>query len=118
MNIYYFRRDETAVLGAIKAQLPFSKGKYQLLNSWNKIQFRTIFYHKNFQLQLYRIRTDQILLARTNNPLKGHWKRYEKAENFILGLSPIFSRWVPLTEGLSVEIFKVWWNCVEHSVYE
>ena len=50
MNIYYFRRDETAVLGAIKAQVLFSEGKYQLLNSWNKISFHTIFYHMNFQL--------------------------------------------------------------------
>ena len=33
MNAYYFREDETAALGAIKAQLPFSEGKYQLLNS-------------------------------------------------------------------------------------
>ena len=33
MNAYYFRRDKTAVLGAMKAQLPFSEGKYQLLNS-------------------------------------------------------------------------------------
>ena len=33
MNAYYFWEDETAVLGAIKAQLPFSEGKYQLLNS-------------------------------------------------------------------------------------
>ena len=32
MNAYYFREDETAVLSAIKAQLPFSEGKYQLLN--------------------------------------------------------------------------------------
>ena len=37
MNAYYFRRDKIAVSGAIKAQLPFSKGNiYQLLNSWNK----------------------------------------------------------------------------------
>ena len=50
MNAYNFREDETAVLGAIKAQLPFSEGKYQLLNSWNKILFPTIFYHLNFQL--------------------------------------------------------------------
>ena len=40
----------SAVLGAIKAQLPFSEGKYQLLNSWNTIPFPTIFYHLNFQL--------------------------------------------------------------------
>ena len=37
MNTYYFRKDKTAALGAIKAQLPFSEGKYQLLNSWNNI---------------------------------------------------------------------------------
>ena len=41
----------TAILGAIKAQLPFSEGKYQLLNSWNTIPFPTIFYHFNFQLR-------------------------------------------------------------------
>ena len=69
MNTYYFRRDKTAVLGAIKAQPPFSEGKYQLLNSWNKIPFPTIFYHLNFS---YRIRTDQTLLARTNIFIKGH----------------------------------------------
>ena len=33
MNACYFREDKTAVLGAIKGQLPFSEGKYQLLNS-------------------------------------------------------------------------------------
>ena len=33
MNAYYFREDKTAVLGAIKGQLPFSEGKYQLVNS-------------------------------------------------------------------------------------
>ena len=37
-------------LDAAKAQLPFSEGKYQLLISWNKIPFPTIFYHLNFQL--------------------------------------------------------------------
>ena len=63
MNAYYFRRDKTAVLGAIEAQVLFSEGKYQLLNSWNKIPFPTI---------CYRIRTDQIMLARTNIPVKGH----------------------------------------------
>ena len=31
MNAYYFRRDKTAVLGAVKAQLEFSGGKCQLL---------------------------------------------------------------------------------------
>ena len=34
MNAYYFREDKTAVLDAIKAQLPFSEGKYQLLISF------------------------------------------------------------------------------------
>ena len=28
MNAYYFRRDKTAIVGAIKAQLPFSESKY------------------------------------------------------------------------------------------
>ena len=38
-------------LGTIKAQLPFSEDKYQLLNSWNEIPFPTNFYHLNdFQL--------------------------------------------------------------------
>ena len=50
MNSCYFREDTIAVLGAIKAQLPFSKGKYQLLNLLNKIPFPRIFYHLNLQL--------------------------------------------------------------------
>ena len=50
MNAYYLRKDKTAVLGAIKAQLPFSEGKYQLLISWNEILFPTIFYRLNFHL--------------------------------------------------------------------
>ena len=50
MNAYYFRREKTAVLGAKKAQLPFSEGKYQLQNSWNTIPFPTIFYHLNIRL--------------------------------------------------------------------
>ena len=44
-NTYYFRKAKAAVLGAMKAQLPFSEGKCQLLNSWNKSPFPTIFYH-------------------------------------------------------------------------
>ena len=52
MNTYYFRRHKTAILGPIKAQLPFSEGKYQLVISWNKITFPTIFDHLNiFMLQ-------------------------------------------------------------------
>ena len=39
MNAYYFWRDKTAILGAIEAQLPFSEGKHQLLNLWNKLLF-------------------------------------------------------------------------------
>ena len=39
MNAYYFREDKTGVLGAIKAQLPFSEGKYQLL--FREIKFRS-----------------------------------------------------------------------------
>ena len=50
MNANYFRKDKIAVLGAIKAQLPFSGGKYQLLLSWYEIPFPTIFYRLNFQL--------------------------------------------------------------------
>ena len=46
-----FGGKKTAVLGAKKAQLPFSEGKCQLLNSWNTIPFPIIFYHLNFQLQ-------------------------------------------------------------------
>ena len=68
MNANNFLRDETAVMGVIKAQLTFWEGKCQLLNSWNKISFPTIFYHLNFQL--LRIRTDQIMLSRTNDPFK------------------------------------------------
>ena len=49
MNAYYFRRDKTAVSSAIKAQLPFSEGKYQLQSSWNKFSFPTILYGLNFQ---------------------------------------------------------------------
>ena len=33
-----------SVLGAIKAQVPFPGGKYQLLYSWYEIPFPTIFY--------------------------------------------------------------------------
>ena len=47
---YYFRRDKIVILGTIKVQLPFWEGKYQLLNSWNKIPLPAIFYHLNFQL--------------------------------------------------------------------
>ena len=51
MNAYYFRTDKTAVFGAIKAgQLAFLEGKYQLLNSCNKIPFPAVFYPFNFQL--------------------------------------------------------------------
>ena len=45
-----FGRIKLPFLGAIKAQLPFSGGKYQLLFSWYEIPFPTIFYCLNFQL--------------------------------------------------------------------
>ena len=45
-----FGGKKAVVLGAKKAQLPFSEGKYQLQNSWNTILFPTIFYHLNCQL--------------------------------------------------------------------
>ena len=48
--MYYFRKAKIAVLGAIKAQLPFSGGKYQLLFSWHEIPFPTNFHCLNFQL--------------------------------------------------------------------
>ena len=50
MIAYCFLDDENAISRAIKDQPLFSDGKYQLLNSWNKIPFPTIFYHLNFQL--------------------------------------------------------------------
>ena len=69
MNAYYFRMEKTAVLGAIKVQLPFSEGKYQLLNSWNIVPFPTIFYHLNFQLP-HPNRSNNV--SSHNIPLKGH----------------------------------------------
>ena len=76
LNVYYFWRYKTAVLGAsdkllvrYKVRLPFLEGKYQLLNSWNKILFPTIFYHMNFQIPHPN---RSVILARTNIPLKGH----------------------------------------------
>ena len=57
MNAYYFQRDKTAVLGTIKAQLPFSEGRYQLLlirgitnynyNMYNCLSFEFIATHPN-----------------------------------------------------------------------
>ena len=87
MNAYYFRRDKTAVLGAIKAQLPFSESKYQLLNSWNKVLFPTNFYYLNFQLP-HPNRSN--VVSSHKYPFKEAKKRYEKAENCILSLFPIF----------------------------
>ena len=63
MTAYYFRRDKAAILGAIKAQLAFSEGKYQLLNSWNKIPFPTIFHNLSFQLA-YSIRSNNVSLQK------------------------------------------------------
>ena len=63
------RREKTAVLGAIKAQLPLSEGKYHPLNLWNKISFLQFSIIRIFS---YHIRTDQIVLARRNIPLKCH----------------------------------------------
>ena len=94
MNAYYFWEDKTAVLGAIKVELPFSEGKYQVLNSWNKIPFPTILYHLNFQLP--HPNGSNNVSSHKKNPLKAI-KRYEKEQNCILSLLPIFSRWVPLS---------------------
>ena len=92
MNAYSFRRDKTAVLRAIKAQLPFSEGKYQLLNSWNKIPFPTIFYYLNFS---YGIRKDQVTLARTNIPAKGHKTMRESRKLHSKPFSNFFSLGAP-----------------------
>ena len=64
-----FGGDKTTVLGAIKAQLPFSEGKHRLLISWNEIPFPTIFYHLNFQLP-HPNRSNNV--SSHKNPLKGH----------------------------------------------
>ena len=69
MNAYYFREDETTVLGAIKAQLPFSEGKYSCLI--REIKFRSLQFSIIWIFSYY-IRTDQIALARTNIPVKDH----------------------------------------------
>ena len=94
MNAYYFRRGKTAVLGAKKARLLFSEGKYQLQNSWNTIPFPTIFYHLNFQLP-HPNRSNNVS-SHSQISLLQAITRYEKAENCILSLYPIISRWVPL----------------------
>ena len=73
-----FGKDKTAVLGAIKAQLPFSGGKCQLLFSGMKfrsLQFSIVWIFS------YRNRTDQIVLARRHIPLKGH-KRIRESRKF------------------------------------
>ena len=91
MTAYDFREDKTVVLDAIKAHLLFSEGKYQLINSWNKISFPTIFYHFNFQLpHPNHIRTDQIVLARTNATLKDH-KTTREIRKLHCKRFPIFS---------------------------
>ena len=62
MNAYYFRSGKTAILGAIKAQLPFSEGNYQLLNSRNKLPFPTVLYHLHLNLQLLHPSSHKYLL--------------------------------------------------------
>ena len=96
-----FRRNKTAVLGTRKAQLPLSEGKHQLPNSCGKILFPTIFYHLNFQ---YRIRTDQIRLAHTNIPLKGHKTIWESRKLHSKPLSYYFSLGAPVVMGLVVRL--------------
>ena len=94
MNAYYFRVDETAVLSAIKAQLPFSEGNYnyQLLNSCNKILFSTIFYHLNFQLP-HPNRSKSV--SSHKYPLKDH-KTMRESRKLHSKCFSYFSRWVPL----------------------
>ena len=79
-NIYYFRRVKTAVLSAIKAKLPFSEGKYQLLNSRNKIPFPTIFYDMNFQLSY----------PNSSNNFSSHKYPFKKPNNDISKRKTVF----------------------------
>ena len=75
MDAYYFRRGKTAVLGAIKVQLPFSEGKYQLLNSWSTVPYPTVFscfLPFEFSATAFNPPWDQLMLAHTTIPLKGH----------------------------------------------
>ena len=100
MNAYYFRKDKIAVLGAIKAQLPFSGGKYQLLFSWYEIPFPTIFYRLNFQLP-HPNRSNSV--SSQKYPLKGNEriresrKLHSKPFTYFFSLgAPVKSMCVPI----------------------
>ena len=81
------------------------------------IQFRSLQFSIIWVFS-YGIGTDQIMLAHTNVPrLLKAIKRYEKAENCILCLYSIISRWVPLSLvfhytvsrwGHNLKVFKAW----------
>ena len=84
MNALYFWREKT-VLGAKKAKLPFSEGKYQLQNSWNTILSATILYHFNFQLP-HPNKSNNVSSHRC--PFLKAIVKYEKAEK--LHSKPLF----------------------------
>ena len=63
MNAYYLKEDKSAVLGTIKAQLPFSEVKYRLLNCEIKfLHLSIIFCHMNFK-GFAQYRCDCIILS-------------------------------------------------------
>ena len=78
----------TVVLGAIKAQLPYSDGKCQLLNSWNKIPLPTVFYHLNFQLP--HPNRSNSGSSQKCHPSKRPQNDTSKVENCTLSLFPFF----------------------------
>ena len=92
MNAYYFRKDKIAVLGAIKAQLPFSGGKYQLLFSWYEIPFPTIFYRLNFQLP-HPNRSNSV--SSQKYPLKGNKRIRESRKLHFKPFTYFFSLGAP-----------------------
>ena len=97
MDAYYFGRDKTAVLGAIKAQLNFQKANISCYDSRNIIPFPTIFYHLNFHLP-HPSRSNNVSPHKC--PFQKAIKQYKKEENCIPSLYPIISRWVPLRNEL------------------
>ena len=94
MNAYYFRKDKIAVLGAIKAQLPFSGGKYQLLFSWYEIPFPTIFYRLKFQLP-HPNRSNSV--SSQKYPLKGNERIRESRKLHSKPFTYFFSLGAPVS---------------------
>ena len=50
MNAYYFREYEPAILRSIKAHLPFSEGKYQLLKFLQTLAFG---FHNSMEINIF-----------------------------------------------------------------